>query len=559
MRHAVNDMIRVAIRVYPSSDGLGTRLQEALTALVPVTFVSCPNLAECREGDAVIILSGDDDIVQRLPAGRVRCFQVATGAAVRDDSQMGGKSIQFTRSRLLDQRLRGRSLGHEPMPGYSGLTTEPGDEILACCGDNPVWVVRNGGGLPMHASSVPLPNLAADGTPFNQLRNRRFFRLLPLVHFLREVTAGSGWENPPLRACLMLDDPNLHWTSYGFLQYAKLLDQAKSCGFHVAFATVPLDAWVSHPGTVKLFRDHPQQFSLLLHGNDHGKRELCQSRSKQDYLFLAAQSLRRIDRLERNTGLHVARVMAPPHGVCTSNCLAALLAAGFEGACAATSLLGKLNPHLLRDPSFGLGLAELAPEGVPVIPRFTLEPSCEGAIVISAFLDKPIIPVGHHHTAVDGLELLAHTAETINSLGDVSWGGPEVMLRSNFRSFQADTTLWVEPYSCRVQLTVPPGITQVGLYRSEKTVTDADSEFTFMVKRGSELRCRQNVSNPPLKVMAGDHIELVSLGLGKVDYRKIENPQFSLQALPRRLVCEFRDRFMPLIPSAMIPEKWTSG
>ncbi len=319
-------MIRTTIRVHPSSDALDARIQEALAALTPVTFVSCSNLAECREGDAVIALSGDDGIVQRLPAGRVRCFQVVTGAGVRNNSQMGGKSIQFTRSTLLDQRLRGRSLVHEPMPGHSGLRTKPGDEVLAYCANNPVWVARNREGFPMHSVSVPLPSLAPGDILLDQLHRGRFFQVLPLLHFLREVTAGSGWKNPPLRACLMLDDPNLHWISYGFLRYEKLLDQARSRRFHVAFATVPLDAWASHPRAVKLFRDHPEQFSLLIHGNDHSKRELCLNGSEQDYLRLAAQSLRRIDRLEKKTGLHVARIMAPPHGACADACLAALLA-----------------------------------------------------------------------------------------------------------------------------------------------------------------------------------------------------------------------------------------
>ncbi len=135
-----------------------------------------------------------------------------------------------------------------------------------------------------------------------------------------------------------------------------------------------------------------------------------------------------------------------------------------------------MNPHL-HHSSFGLRLAEIATGSAPVIPRFKLDSSCEEAIVISAFLNKPIIPVGHHHTAADGLDLLAHTAETISSLGEVSWGGPEMMLRSNFRSFQEGTTLWIEPYSCRIHLTVPPGISDVRLYRSEKTAPDADSEF----------------------------------------------------------------------------------
>jgi hypothetical protein len=362
-----------------------------------------------------------------------------------------------------------------------------------------------------------------------------------------------------LRACVMIDDPNLHWMSYGFLRYEKLLAEAKSRGFHVAFATVPLDAWASHPGAVKLFRDHPEQFSLLVHGNNHSKQELSRSCPEEDYLRLAAQSLRRIDRLEKKTGVRVGRVMAPPHGACTSSCLAALLAVGFEGACATTSLLRKLNPLLLRDSSFGLKIAEIAPGFAPVIPRFKLDSSCEGAMVISAFLDKPIILVGHHHTAANGMELLTSAAESVNSLGNVSWAGPESMLRSNFRSFQEGATLWIEPYSCRVCLTVPPGINEVRFYRSEGTSFDVDSGFDYITTRSAKLPDRQNASTGPLEVTPGDRVELVSVGFGKVDYRTVESPRFSFQALPRRLLCEIRDRSMPLIPTDLTPKKWTSG
>jgi hypothetical protein len=112
-------------------------------------------------------------------------------------------------------------------------------------------------------------------------------------------------------------------------------------------------------------------------------------------------------------------------------------------------------------------------------------------------------------------------------------------------------------------VTVPAGISGVGLYRSGDTVSNPNSEFAFVARRGggSESFSQQNFNSRPLKAMSGEHLELISLGLGKVDYRKVENPEFSLslRAFPRRLVCEFRDRFMPLMPRDLIPEKWTSG
>jgi len=255
----------------------------------------------------------------------------------------------------------------------------------------------------------------------------------------------------------------------------------------------------------------------------------------------------------------VSRVMAPPHGACTDESLAALLAAGFEGVCTATNLLRKGNRRL-HHASFGLKLAEIAAGSAPVIPRFKLDSSCEDAIVISAFLNKPIIPVGHHHTAVDGLDLLSHTAEVVNSLGDVQWQSPEKILRSNFRTFRENTTLWIEPYSRRIQLIVPPGITHVGLYVLENN-GDSYSDFTFLVRHASQSRNGQKMSSVPQPVMPGDHLEFVSVDLGRVNYREVAHPQFSLsvRALPRRLFCELRDRFMPLIPRDMIPKAWTSG
>src|SRR6266480_1467551 len=551
-------MIQKTICVHPSVHALDARLREGMAKLTPVSFVSCADIAECRDGEAVISLSGDDEVIRKLPVGNLRCFHLA-GAVSREDTGLGGNSIEFAQSERLDKRLRGRALVHQPIPGYSGLRIEPGDEILARCGGNPVWVARPRPASSLDVVSVPLPKLATGDILFDYFHRSRFFQVLPLLHFLREVTAGTGWDYPPLRACLMLDDPNLHWPSYGFLRYEKLLDEAKSRGFHVAFATVPLDAWVSHPAAVKLFRRHPDQFSLLAHGNDHIKHELSRSRTEKGYLRLAAQSLRRIDRLEKVTGLHVSRVMAPPHGDCTDGCLAALLAAGFEGVCAATNLLRKGNRRL-HHACFGLKLAEIAAGSAPVIPRFKLDSSCEDAIVISAFLNKPIIPVGHHHTAVDGLDLLSHTAEVVNSLGDVKWQSPEKILRSNFRTFREDTTLWIEPYSCRIELIVPPGITHVGLYAKENN-RDGYSDFAFLVGQGSQLRDGQKLSNGPQPVRPGDRLEFVSASLEKVNYREVEHPQFSLsaRALPRRLFCELRDRLMPLMPRDMIPKAWTSG
>src|SRR5947207_12534441 len=112
-------MIQKTIRLHPSVDALDARLREGMINLTPVRFVSCADLAECGDGDAIISLSGDDEVIRKLPLGS-RCFHLA-GAASHVDTGLGGSSIEFTQSEHLDKRLRGRALVHQPIPGYSGL------------------------------------------------------------------------------------------------------------------------------------------------------------------------------------------------------------------------------------------------------------------------------------------------------------------------------------------------------------------------------------------------------------------------------------------------------
>src|SRR6266480_3662974 len=97
----------------------------------------------------------------------------------------------------------------------------------------------------------------------------------------------------------MFDDPNLHWRSYGYIHYPELVDHARRHNYHACFATVPMDSWYAHPKTASLFRENRTRVSLLIHGNDHTYYELAVARSDESRQALAAQALRRIERLER--------------------------------------------------------------------------------------------------------------------------------------------------------------------------------------------------------------------------------------------------------------------
>jgi hypothetical protein len=150
------------------------------------------------------------------------------------------------------------------------------------------------------------------------------------------VTSEVGWEPPPTRATFIVDDPNLHWWSYGFVDFRRIADDAREQGYHLAVATIPLDAWLVHPGVARVFRERRDELSLLLHGNDHTRGELEWPPTAEDATVVVAEALRRIHVLERRARLGVSRLMVAPHNRCSEQVMRAMVRTGFEGLCHAS-------------------------------------------------------------------------------------------------------------------------------------------------------------------------------------------------------------------------------
>src|SRR5687767_15441203 len=99
------------------------------------------------------------------------------------------------------------------------------------------------GALRHHYVALPVPELTEGEAVFTHFSGPRIACLLPLVLFLRTLIESPCWERPPLQAAFMFDDPNLHWTSYGFIDYADMVRHAAAGNYHVSMATIPLDGW----------------------------------------------------------------------------------------------------------------------------------------------------------------------------------------------------------------------------------------------------------------------------------------------------------------------------
>lgn len=543
-------MLLQDIYVHPSADLLGRDVMDALPRLAPVRFISCPNLAERSRNDVVVSLSGSEEALVEISKAGFRAFHVTSkNPGARSESQ--GEPVRFGKTEHVDKLFRRRTIPHQVVANLTALQVQADDEVLARSGEQPVWIRRQLPSSAVYIVSAPLPKLVDEEKPFDYLNGYHFIQLLPLLHFLREVTVGMGWTRPPLRACFTFDDPNLHWSSYGFLSYRELIERARRDRFHVAFATVPLDAWGSNASTVNLFKENPGQISLLVHGNNHTREELGQARTPDGHLRLLAQSLRRVEKLERATGLQVDRVMVPPHEALVDGALTALLSLGFEGVSLTPWSLRYWNPKREWPCTFGLESAELIDGGCPMLSRYKLSASCDGPIVMSAYLGAPIVLIEHHEAVAGGLDLLTRAASVINSLGDVQWCSTGEMLRSNYLTRRENGTLWVKPFSARVEFRVPQDVSSVALAASGGAQHAGKSDFLIVPKRrGMKSAAIQAVAGVPFHVGPGETVELVSSALGKVDHRQFESAALPVAALSRRILCETRDRLAALKPRA---------
>ena len=510
-------------------------LLDALADAFGVAFDRRP-LAETSDSAALIVVGADRATLSQLAHVPQRCFVVPEPAELRPCGT--SSSVSFANSPAVDGLLRGRTLTSPEVAEAAGLPEWLQDRApLALKGDTAVWATEQRGRQRRDFVALPLPELMEGEALFRHFSGQRFAQLLPLVLFLRSVVE-DGWEPPPVQASLMFDDPNLHWTSYGFIDYEEMVRNATRHNYHVSIATIPLDAWFVHRAAAALFKKNARRVSLLYHGNDHLSNELARY-DVAGIRRVLPQAVARIAGLEARADLEVASVMAPPHGACAEVAMAEMARCGFEAVCVSR---GSLAYHNRKAPwlrTLGIQPCDLV-AGLPVIPRFRLDATCQNDVLLAALLRQPIIPMTHHEAVADGYGLLNEVASFVNSLGDVNWADMKTIGRSLYARRRENDTLRLRMYSRRVSVKVPDGVTRIHVEHPDG---------------GDGTVCWKPASSEAWKVVAGEHIparandELDILsGYGTSD-RLSDGGSGRRRLAPvaraRRLLTEGRDRALP--------------
>jgi len=461
-------------------------------------------------------------------------FQFIRGNNSQTDSTAA--VIEFSAHLILPAFLRGRKIVLGKESGWQFLDDPKLGEVAASINGRPIWRIAGESSRVVWSVSTPPPRLSA-GEHLSQFFNgETFLPLLPLYLFLRGLSPESRWQAPQLRACLVVDDPNLHARTYGHVDYQSLATLAREKKFHAAMATIPLDAWWTNSEAVRIFRENPRTLSLLVHGNDHLHGELARSCHNGERNALVLESLKRIESLEQRTAIRVDRVMAPPHGVCAPEMFAVLRAGGYEGMTTNRWSLWKHNPAAQLPACSGLHPADLL-GGLPVLNRFRFKSSiCHGETVMAAVLRQPVIPYGHHQDFAGGMAHFHAAVDTVNSLGNVRWMSLREILETNFEHQIERDTFRVRMFSRRIKFTPPAGITAVQI-ESTRDAGELPKKFELISPQGKTAI----FIGEPAAIPTGAELEMREIAAAPES--RLARPAYkSTFVRLRRLVLETRDR-----------------
>lgn len=266
-----------------------------------------------------------------------------------------------------------------------------------------------------------LSTLDTSITPVSCARSRdnvewQFSTAAPLYIFIAYVASERAWHSNGHYANLTIDDPRLV-EPYGHVHYRTLLHEMEQHNFHTTVAHIPWNFNRHKPEVIKLFKDHPDRFSVTVHGNNHDHQEFpsLQKRSLEIQTANLRQALARMDRFQSSTNLPYDRVMVFPHSIAPEATLGELKRHNYLATANSRNVpLGASEPD---DPQFGLRPTTLAFAGFPTIRRYSAEiPIRSAELAVNVFLGNPVLFYIHQEYFAEGITRFNAIADTLNQL-----------------------------------------------------------------------------------------------------------------------------------------------
>ena len=245
-----------------------------------------------------------------------------------------------------------------------------------------------------------------------------FSRLVPAMMFLRHVFQDKLWHNSRRYANFIIDDPLLR-ESYGFLNYAQLLQKMDRCEFTTTIAFIPWNYRRTSASVARVFRERSDRFSICLHGCNHTEGEFASTKVRQlnTQLHLGTQRMRAH---EQSTGLSYAEVMVFPQGKFSTASLELLKCHNYLAAVNSSAIPMDLGE------AHGLTVADFLAPAISKYGDFPLfvrrYPGTVADFAFDLFLGKPALLVEHHNYFKNGYDKIQECVTQINSLStNLQW------------------------------------------------------------------------------------------------------------------------------------------
>lgn len=369
-----------------------------------------------------------------------------------------------------------------------------------------------------------------------------FLSAAPVVLYVKWAFAATAWQPPETCACLVIDDPLLR-PRYGFLNFEELSQLMARVNFSSNIAFIPWNWKRNSPKTVRLFREHPERFSLSIHGCDHTGGSFG-SRHRGELAWKSRKALERMARLQARTGLAYDPVMVFPQGVFSEAAMAALKHCRFTGTVNSEVISADPAPRTITIADFW----DVAVMNYSDFPIFTRRYPWVGLenFAFDILLGKPCIVCVHHNDCHDHCRHVAEFMERLTRLNaPLRWTNLTEVVRRGFRQRERS-----------------PGVVEVEMYGSEARVENRSKEdkiFRFTKRESAPQEILEiRTAAGPVKWTAADQrvtfeIELqagerqsVTVAFREIDLEGFTGGKFAykLKVAARRYLCEFRDNYV---------------
>ena len=412
--------------------------------------------------------------------------------------------------------------GTQCLPVFIRANVHPGNVFLAC------EVLR------------PSPIASPHWEPREIAIN--FPAIAPALMIVRFCAGERAWHATFHYANLTIDDAWLR-EPYGCLNYRGLLAEMDKHNFHTTIAFIPWNYKRSEPEVVSLIRNHPDRFSICVHGDNHDHKEFTDYQSKSLAIQVGAikQSLSRMESFQMLTGIPYDKVMVFPHSIAPENTLEALKAYHYLATINAWNVpMDRPKPSNL---SFVLRPVTLMYGNFPSITRYSAEvPIPNGFIAMNEFLGNPLLFYCHHEFFGSGMGAFDGVADQVNKLEpDTRWSGLSDIVRHLYLvRLRDDSNYDVLAFSDSISLDNVSGRDSVFYVR--KPETDRPAITSVNVDGQS---CPYQLHDGYLEfslAVPGGKSRNISIGYGNdPTLPSIDLPNNSLLVYVLRTVSDFRD------------------